>query len=274
MDAARPDAVHAEDVAANRDAADEANDAAVRDTGTVTVPNWLLTVQTSGTSHDVHQLLRVSVDPATYGAISTVCANIQMPSANVQQNIVSALAFVEGRLVATIAQVEQADSLIEIDPCRCTSRFISAIGFTNVRSITAIGPLLFGLSASANSLIVTEGGRGRRIATLPPTLAAATLTWSGPGRNTLYAINPSDDTLTELSPGSGATVAAPIGLDFNFTTVTAQYHQGRQRVFGCSFSGGLYEIDVAAAHVTVQSGTNPNCNTLAAPNGPVACIAD
>ncbi len=281
-DAALPDASAPRDVVADlvtpvdASASDARSSDTTADAATGTIPNWLLTAQTTGSRRDVHQLLRISVAPADYGAMSTICANIQMPAGIRQANTIEAMTFVEGRLLASITDMTTADTLIEIDPCRCTATSVGYFMSGSVSALTAIGRSLFGISSTNNALIEidTRSGRGRQIAALPRRWGGAGLTWSGPARNTLFASNAGDETLTELTPRTGAALGAPIALDYNFVTLTVQFHRGRQRIFGCSAPGELHEIDPDSGHVTVQPGINALCQSLAAPNGSVACVLD
>ncbi|PRQ06798.1 hypothetical protein ENSA7_35020 [Enhygromyxa salina] len=167
-----------------------------------------------------------------------------------------------------------------IDPCTCEVTTIGPTNFGSIPGITANGveaETLFGLSVSADILLTlsTVNGAGTEIGPLGVDFHYSGTSWSADIQG-LYAINDLTDSLYTLDLFTGeATEIATI--DTQFDSVGIDWHIATHELYACTnFGGGsrLYSIDVDDGTSTLIGNLPHNCNNLAAPWTPVACVDD
>ncbi len=242
--------------------------------------NWILSVanerQTEGEpSYENFRLLQINVAEENFGATTTICESIELPDSIPALNNISSLTFNDNKLYATARGEDFGDTLLLINPCTCEATRVGAYGYSRVAGITSNGAQdMFGISGAEDVALTMspETAMAELLAELEDDWGTVGLTWTGPGRDSLWGIDGNADNLVELSAVDGSQ-GEPIPLDFNFGSVGMEYHPGQDVIYACSSDGHLLIVDPETGHVTVgpELGYAP-CNNLAAPFGPVACI--
>lgn len=275
------------------------SDAAVEAAGPVTeagqfqldggpeLQNWLLAVGNTPSDGGgyAHPLGQISILPGDLGAIrSVICPDIVFAGTSATNDVVSSLTFYDDVLYGVGAAVAgdastPAAALYRIDPCTCTATRLGTLGagVSFVGSITSYGNrAIYGIASTNDALFTVDPTTGA--ATIVKTLAvdfgASGLSWSGPERDTIWGIESNSDSLYEMN-AQGDFVRDPLKLDYDFAGLGMEYHPGAKKLFACS-NNKLLEVNVTSGHVDVgpEIAWDGGCANLAAPFGPVGCIAN
>ena len=240
----------------------------------VRLQNWILSMVNVGDATE-HLLTRISIADENYGARTTICEDVALPSDAPSPNIISSLTFNNGKLFATGKGVAEGDTLYLVDPCECSATTVGGYGYEAVAGITSNGEQdMFGVSGAQDVVfeIDSESAMTTLLAALGQDWGTVGLTWSGPAVDTLWGINGTTDQLVELSQTDGAELSIR-QLDYDFGSVGIEYHPGVDKIFACSNSGELLVVNPNTGVVEVGPDLGiPQCNNLAAPFGTVACI--
>lgn len=254
-------------------------DTSQQDSGTPELEKWLLTIDNKS-KNKVHSLMRISVDAATLGEQTEICADLTLPSSVPASNVFSSLTFNKERLYASGVGESKSSSLFIIDPCKCTATEVGRYGFGGMGGITSRGEQMFGISTDQDVFVSVNPATGTatKLANLDSDWVTAGLSWSGPENNTLWAIGSIMAFGASVSKAiefdaSGKPIGKPVALDYDFGSVGTEYHPGLHKLYACSDPGKLLEVNTKTGHVTVGPSMNQKgCNNLAAPYGHVKCV--
>ncbi len=242
-------------------------------TGGVQLASWVLNVE--DTPGGEHRLLRISIDPMDLGTVTEICADITMPPSIGQDTNFTALTFNKEQLYASVRKNAYGDTLVLVDPCQCTATEIGEYGYTSVNGITSnLDEKMLGISGASDVILDIDvmTAMATVLNPLPGNWGTHGLTWSDANTNVLYAIDGTSDRLYTFS-GTDGTLLGDVPLSMGFGSVGMEFHPGVQTLYACSDAGDLWTVDVVDGTVTVVADTNlANCDNLAAPFGPVACI--
>ena len=168
--------------------------------------------------------------------------------------------------------------LYEIDPCTCKGAQIGVFspGYGSIYGISPDeGDDLFGISAQANALVRIDSDTAKttEIGPLGGIWGNHGATWSEQEQR-IYAINGGTNSLYTVDPQTGAaTLIAKLSV--TFSTVGAEIHPATGRLYGCTGTGKLYEIDKATAKATEIGAIQGigTCTNLGAPwTGSDVCL--
>lgn len=171
----------------------------------------------------------------------------------------------------------------KIDPCTCEVTPVGTTGFASIPGITANhGPGLYGIETTADILldIDTTTGQGTKVGDLGIDFTTSGATWSdalNAGHGGLYAINGATHSLYSINPTTGnATKLTPI-TGATISSVGIEMHPANGIIYVCTNDAipVLYAIDPmtgAATSIGTGMGHVGECNNLAAPWLPVACL--
>ncbi len=237
------------------------------------LPLWILAVEDR--ADDTHRLLRISVDPMDLGAITEICADLTFPPSIGQQTNVTSLTFNKSVLYASVRKNTYGDTLVIVDPCTCTTTEVGEYGYTAVNGITSnVAEDMRGVSADQDVILDIDpmSAMSSVLNNLPGDWGSNGLSWSDPMTNYLYGIDAASDRLYTFDGTDGSLVTS-VDLSMNFGSVGIEYHPDLATLFTCSNPGDLWSVDIPTGTVTVEADLNlENCDNLAAPFGPVACI--
>lgn len=241
--------------------------------GMPSLPMWILAVEDR--VDDTHRLLRISVDPMDLGTITEICADITFPPAIGQDTNVTSLTFNKNVLYASVGKVTNGDTLVVVDPCTCEATEVGQYGYQAVNGITSnLAEDMRGVSGSQDVILDIDPmtAMSTVLNNLPGDWGSNGLSWSDAMTNYLYGIDATSDRLYTFDGTDGSLVTSvPLSMDFG--SVGIEYHPDLGILFTCSTPGDLWSVDIPTGTVTVEADLNlQNCDNLAAPFGPVACI--
>jgi hypothetical protein len=169
----------------------------------------------------------------------------------------------------------------KIDPCTCEVTPVGPTGFASIPGITVNkGPGLYGIETTADILldIDTTTGQGTKLGDLGFDFTTSGATWSdalNDNQGGLYAISGATNSLHSISHMTGgATALTPI-TGVTFGSVGIEMHSANGIIYACTNDAVLYAIDPvtgAATGIGTGMGHVSDCNNLAAPWQPVACL--
>jgi hypothetical protein len=207
--------------------------------------------------------------------VTEICEDIEMPNSIGQNTNFTSLTFNKEDLFGSVRKNLIGDTLVHVDPCDCTATEIGQYGFSSVNGITSnVNEDMLGVAGSADDIIEIDPNDASSVffSNLPGQWGNHGLTWSDPNLNVLYAIEANSDILYTFDADDG-TEQDSVGLNMNFGSVGIEYHPGVDVLYTCSNPGDLWSVDINNGMVTVEAQIGlQNCDNLAAPFGPVACI--
>jgi len=220
------------------------------------------------------RLLKIDVQT---GIGKTVCTLPQIFDAI---NYVSSTFSRNGTLFASNHQDTRID---QIDPCTCEVTPIGSTGFGSIPGITANKAQgLFGIETTLDILLDINPmtGQAMKLGDLGVDFSTGGATWSDAlngGQGGLYALSGATNSLHSINPMTGlATTITPI-VGVTFGSVGIEMHPANGVIYACTNDplSLLYAIHPGTG-ITTAIGTGMGhvgeCNNLAAPWTPVACL--
>jgi hypothetical protein len=220
-------------------------------------PPWLVSIDDQGAAA---RLVRVDTNDAS---TTDVC---ELPSG---RNYNSLMFTRDGDLLAYSVIL---DMIQRIDPCTCAAADLMA-GLGNLQISGGRDAQVHAFTVATSSLYRLDVSMMSSLLIGPVNVASQNLAiaWSDP-LDALYLLASDSDELYFLDPESLTTsLIGSLGTDF--TSVGLDYHPGLGQLFACTGTGDLLRIDTNVGTATVVGNLGfAQCDNLAAPWAPVACI--